>query len=207
MKAYQIKVAIILIATSLSSSCKKDDNIQSSSSSGFSSLQEYYNKHAVKSQFFNINNSAQQVITGTQGSTVTFPAGSLVHSNGQPATGNIRVEIIEIYKKSDMLFADKPTMTTTGPLKSGGEIFIQAIEETSGEQLQVADSAEIEIFIPDTAASDTMMVFVQDVSPVIPVNVFNWIPAVASGWNTSLFTSLSGYQISVGILNWINCDQ
>src|SRR5689334_5039538 len=116
MKTIQIKIAVFLYILSAVSSCKKDDSPSSAPSSGYSSLEEYYIKHAVKSQFFSINNTTQQIITGIKGTTVTFPAGSLVNSNGQTATGTIKVELKEIYTKSEMLFADKPSTTVTGPL-------------------------------------------------------------------------------------------
>ena len=203
MKTIQIKVIILLIASSVLSSCKKDDKMESTPTSGFSSLEEFYNKYAVKSQYFNINNNAQQVITGNQGSIVTFPANSLVHANGQPATGNVRVEIKEIYKKSDMLFADKPTMTATGPLLSGGEIFIQAIEETSGEILQVANNAEVGIFMPAVAPPDSMNLFIATAN----MAEFTWVPAPGTGWSNTIFTTPTGYQISTDTLTWINCDQ
>src|SRR4030095_1423751 len=93
MKAQTKQFLIFLLMLTIVSSCKKDKDETPASTTYYSSLQEFYDKYAVKSQFFTITNTSDQVITGNQGTVVTFPAGSLVRPNGQAASGNVRVEL------------------------------------------------------------------------------------------------------------------
>ncbi len=62
-----------------------------------------------------------------KGTLITIPANAFVTLGGFPVTGTVNIEYKELYKKSDMLFSDKPTVLFDGsPLKSGGDIFYQS---------------------------------------------------------------------------------
>ena len=81
-------------------------------------------------QVFVVDASAGGVITGSQGTTVTFPPNSF-GDNGSPVSGNVTVELIEIYDKASMLLKNRSTlgMKANGDkeaLKSAGEFFINA---------------------------------------------------------------------------------
>ncbi|WP_456376900.1 hypothetical protein [Lutibacter sp.] len=90
-------------------------------------------------QEFTLDTSTGGVITGTQGTTVTFQPNSF-GLNGTPVTGNVTVQLLEIYDKASMLLKNKSTlgMRANGDkeaLKSAGEFFINAVQGTNDLEL------------------------------------------------------------------------
>jgi hypothetical protein len=108
--------------------------------------QRFDDNKANAVQEFTIDASAGGVITGTQGTKVTFQPNSF-GINGVPVTGNVTVKLIEIYDKASMLLKDKSTlgMHANGDkeaLKSAGEFFINAEQDTNN--LELLEMASVE---------------------------------------------------------------
>ncbi|REE80859.1 hypothetical protein BX611_2517 [Lutibacter oceani] len=81
-------------------------------------------------QEFTIDAATGGIITGAQGTQVTFQPNSF-GLNGSPVTGNVTVQLIEIYDKASMLLNNKSTLGKRAngdkeALKSAGEFFINA---------------------------------------------------------------------------------
>lgn len=82
-------------------------------------------------QTFTLNAAAGGEVIGKEGTTVTFYPNTFLNAKGEVVTGNVSIELIEIYKKSDMLLTN---MTTQGidaagnisTLISAGEFFVNA---------------------------------------------------------------------------------
>jgi len=96
-------------------------------------------------QEFTLDASAGGTITGEQGTKVFFPANAF-GNNGSPVTGNVTVELIEIYDKASMLLQNKSTlgMKANGDkeaLKSAGEFFINA--KQGANELDLLEMAEV----------------------------------------------------------------
>lgn len=92
-------------------------------------------------QHFTISASTGGNITGNQGTMVKFSTNPFVTLNGNIVTGNVDVELIEIYDRSSMLFANRPTNGKKdngdiSTLISGGEFFVNATQD--GIQLKPA---------------------------------------------------------------------
>jgi len=90
-------------------------------------------------QEFTLDASIGGIITGTEGTKVTFQPNSF-GLNGTPVTGNVTVKLIEIYDKASMLLKDKSTLGRRAngdkeALKSAGEFFIEAIQGTNDLEL------------------------------------------------------------------------
>jgi hypothetical protein len=105
-------------------------------------------------------------IEGEDGTIVSFYANSFFKSNGDPVTGNVTIELVEIYKKSQMLLTN---MTTQGidasgniaTLISGGEFFVNA--KQGDEQLVLNGTFQIEAPADKTGGID------QDMKPFLGV--------------------------------------
>ena len=156
-------------------------------------------------QFFFIFAQSVQTITGQQGTQVTFSNDVLLKPDGQVATGNVIIELKEIYRKSDMLYANKPTVTVFGPLKSGGEVFLKARLEETGEELQIVPDTtpQVNILFPAAAPLDSMFGFIQGTDSA---GNFVWNP-MGQGWATPAFPTAVGYVIQTDTLTWNNCDR
>ena len=97
-------------------------------------------------QEFIVDAATGGIITGTQGTQVTFQPNSF-GLNGTPVTGNVTVKLIEIYDKASMLLKDKSTlgMRANGDkeaLKSAGEFHISALQ--SDVEMELLEMASVQ---------------------------------------------------------------
>jgi len=120
-------------------------------------LNQLFNDNRVDAQQeFTLDAATGGIITGTQGTQVTFQPNSF-GLNGTPVTGNVTVKLIEIYDKASMLLKNKSTlgMKNNGDkeaLKSAGEFHISALQadiqmellEMAGVQSRPVDFADLD---------------------------------------------------------------
>ncbi|WP_298365273.1 hypothetical protein [uncultured Lutibacter sp.] len=95
---------------------------------------------------FTLDAATGGIITGSQGTNVTFQPNSF-GINGTPVTGNVTVQLIEIYDKASMLLNNRSTlgMRANGDkeaLKSAGEFFINA--KQGSNELDLLSAASVE---------------------------------------------------------------
>ena len=110
-------------------------------------LDQRFNDNRVDAQQeFTVDAATGGIITGTQGTQVTFQPNSF-GLNGTPVTGNVTVKLIEIYDKASMLLKDKSTlgMRANGDkeaLKSAGEFHISALQ--SDVEMELLEMASVQ---------------------------------------------------------------
>ena len=103
-------------------------------------LNQLFNDNRVDAQQeFTLDAATGGIITGIQGTQVTFQPNSF-GLNGTPVTGNVTVQLIEIYDKASMLLKNKSTLGERAngdkeALKSAGEFFINAEQGANGLEL------------------------------------------------------------------------
>ncbi len=110
-------------------------------------------------QTFTLNDGTGEVY-GEEGTILYFPPNTIIDQNGDPVTGNVTVELIEIYDKAKMLLSRMPTngKRPNGDVEtliSGGEFFINATQ--NGEQLQLANG--FQLFAPADEFDEDMRIF------------------------------------------------
>ena len=81
-------------------------------------------------QTFTLNAAAGGAIVGKEGTRITFPANSF-YRGGVPVTGNVQVELVELYDRTSMLLTNKTTIARNQdglyePLVSAGEFGLRA---------------------------------------------------------------------------------
>jgi hypothetical protein len=135
----------ILVATScvllVASSCRRTNDSTSSTTvePNATDLTQAQAIEALKSlkstpQNFTVAAGVQKRIKGAEGTLVTFYPNSFKDKNGVTITsGNIDIQLTEIYKQGDMIANRTSTTTGDGVLKSGGEIDIRASK--NGEEV------------------------------------------------------------------------
>ncbi|WP_409966435.1 hypothetical protein PIECOFPK_00492 [Mycovorax composti] len=97
-------------------------------------MDEFFKKYAPKEEAFVLDAAAGGTITLSSGTTITFPAGVFRTKGGAPVTGNVNISARDILKASDMILANRPTLTSSGEmLESFGEIIVRARQ--NGEDL------------------------------------------------------------------------
>ncbi len=114
-------------------------------------------------QNFTIDADAGGTVTGEQGTQIYFPPGGLQYIGGEPASGPIEIQLIEIYDRASMLKQNMPTngKQSNGDVVtiiSGGEFFINATK--NGNQLE--PSAAFTLTAPADGFDPEMTVFVPE---------------------------------------------
>ncbi|MEP6950182.1 MAG: hypothetical protein ABI863_12935 [Ginsengibacter sp.] len=164
MKACKQFICVFLLASVLS--CNNDKSFLLTDN--YSSVNDFLNKNGIALRTYTIDAANGGSFTTAQGTIVTIPSGAFVTQSNLPVTGNVTIQFKDIYKKSDMLLADMPAMTSFQyPLKSGGEFFIKAI--SNGSAVVLAPGKKIDVTQPasltgglDTINKQAPFVKVQD---------------------------------------------
>lgn len=146
MKFKFLKVSIFSLVLF---SCKSDydDNLiyQATTSEALYSLFESGLQNQTQTFQFNAEDGST-TFTSTNGVNLTID-GSCLLKNGQPVTGQVNIEYIEIFKRSEMFLTNKLTMGLNGSekqlLNSGGEFYINATQ--NGEQLTLNCLIHLEV--------------------------------------------------------------
>ena len=145
-----------------------------------------------------VGNSAS-TLTTPFGLQCIFPPNSCVGNTGTIVTGNVKVEVLLVKKKGDMVRMNKPTSSNNRLLVSGGELFISLKKE--GNEVHLAPNIKIRMKYQDAPISTQMKFFRGDESNP---ERFNWLPATDSANFVS--PNIQGYEIFTNHLHWVNCD-
>jgi hypothetical protein len=145
----------------------------------------------------------------------TFSPGAFTLINGTPVTGIIKVEIIYLRKKGDLVRLSKPTTSFGKLLKNAGSFFIRATKD--GQELVAAPSANIRIKFTDASPMNDMRVFqgIEGVPPPFPPGTnpaFTWTPSQDSSRIStyqqvdSFGTVVKGYELTTKKLRWVSAN-
>lgn len=200
------------------SSCKKDDpipdpDVPAPSAAALTSFIASNNSNAVQS--FTIDAAAPALITGAQGTTVHFFANSFEFPGGAAVTGNVNIQLTEIYSLSDIVFLNKQTLGTNGttlaPLTTGGEFKITAWQNGTQLDLKPGYSYNVTVQAPNgvdpnmdvfysSSSEDTLVWTQSDSSLIIAGNNLYDVYFDSLGWiNCDYFSNMSGPQTNVTV--------
>ncbi|AXT51501.1 hypothetical protein D1818_11910 [Aquimarina sp. BL5] len=115
-------------------------------------------EEALQTTILNAGGSGE--VYGAEGTILYFPVNSFEDQNGNPVTGAVTIELIEIYDKAKMLLTRMPTNGKrpngdVETLVSGGEFYINA--KQNGEQLQLVN--DFMLFAPADEFDEDMRIF------------------------------------------------
>lgn len=124
--ALQLVIALLVAAFG---SCKKD-TLETSETSGsgttYSSLHDFYEKHAADTQSFFINPAQDTIlIVGDSGTMIGFHGNSLVDSGGGLPSGMVKVTLTEIYGVKSMLLSHTPATSNGNILQAAGMLYLK----------------------------------------------------------------------------------
>ncbi len=190
-------------------------------------LKAFFDKNAPKSETFTLNATQYFKITTTKGTTIEFPSNGFIDDKGKAVIGDIKVTVKEIQKASEMLLADKPTLTSTGQiLVSFGEMKVDVTQ--NGKTVLLRDTSALRVnmnFISnDQPVPKTMPMWKGDTTIVVTSNGLNseGMKTIISGtvypllkgvsWEeTTKSASVVGTNRSVSFVidklgHWVNAD-
>ena len=210
MKHLKKSIATIAGAALLFTACKKDDPSTTSPPEpipGSVELQTYFDQNiSDELQAFTIDASSTQGFTSANGTQITFNGNSFKHSDGSLVTGNVTIELLEIFDKSGMIRMNAPTLGNVPwgmfqpnmPLISGGEFRVKAFQ--NGEELELNDGFgyNVNSIVPGGGMADpSMQIFYGRNGDTL-----TWDPADSS----AIFGNGPNYVSYFDSLNWCNID-
>lgn len=135
---------LLFITLVIFGSCKNNDDndVFEEVLSGDELEQSILDKRQEEVQNFMVDASVGGEIYGEEGTIITFGPNAFLDQNQDPVSGDVDIELIEIYDKGKMLLTKMPTngKRPNGDietLKSGGEFYINATQ--NGNQLDLAN--------------------------------------------------------------------
>lgn len=206
-----MKLAILFIA-SLSIglySCNKDDKeAETVTSTEMKALRKKALDATVQKFSFDANTTLN--ITSTAGVRLIIN-GSGLRKNGNPVSGSVDIEYIEIFKKGNMLVTNKPTMGlmhngNKNLLKSGGEFYIKA----SQGGVALTSTQLMTLIVPTTSMDANMTLWVGDTTDtdnLVWKEVKNDTTAGANNRGGVQAEGKNSYYVSFGNFGWTNVDR
>ena len=207
-------LSILAGAIILLTSCDKDQDSNNTNSvnpevpsNNMQAIQSYFlNNMENTKQSFTIDASSGGALTSSSGSQITFSGNSFIDGMGQEVTGNITIEFIEIFDKSDMLRLNKPTMGVLPngaqrPLVSGGEFQIKAFQNGTELSLKAGSTYSLVSNAPAGIANPDMQLFYGQEDG----DTLTWFSQDTLS-NVGVFAEGNQYYSYLDSLNWINCD-
>lgn len=186
-----------------------DDNLvyEATSSEAFYSLFEPGLQNQTQNFQFNAEDG-MTTFTSINGVILTID-GSCLLKNGQPVTGQVDIEFVEIFKRSEMFLTNKLTMGLNGNqkqlLNSGGEFYINATQ--NGEQLTL--TCEMHLEVPTQLTGGTVNPMEMFTGNIDSNGNLIWeLAPMVERWTASLSSNVNqeGYNALLSNFGWFNCD-
>ncbi|MCU0432174.1 MAG: hypothetical protein MUC87_01820 [Bacteroidia bacterium] len=203
-------LALVVLAFS---SCRREPDTLTYSSRPSAFLNAFYDRHKPRTESFTFQAAAGHTYTTQKGTVVVVPPNAFVDQSGQPYNHVVTVSITDLYKKSEMLFADMHTVTTGGMLlESAGEFNIKAVNSIQ-VPLELAPGAFIRIeqpLQPQQQIEPGMMAFIAEEDSAggngwALADTTSAAPLVSAQANY-IFT-LYSFSTPLGEGTWCNSDQ
>lgn len=163
----KLKNFLIVLIFSICISCNR--NIEISNTLKFASS-DPFQKSISESQYFEIDNIKDNVISGKNGTIIVFPKNCFLDKNGTKVEGNIKIELTESLSLNEMILSNLTTSSNGNLLQTDGMIYFNATKDS--EQLKIDKSNPIHIEIPTKKRQDNMSAYkgIRD-----SVGNMNWI--------------------------------
>jgi hypothetical protein len=123
--------------------CQKELSLSKPATFERGALRQFFNKNGAALQTYSAMAPGYIRITAAKGTTVSFPENAFVTMNNTPVSGEVMIEVKEIYTPADMILSNTPTTSNGLPLESGGAFFVQAMQ--NGQALKLAPGKFIQL--------------------------------------------------------------
>ena len=147
--------------------------------------------------------------TSAHGVTIAFNSNGLTY-NGNPVTGNVVLNFIEIFDKGSMALTYKPTRgrNNNGDLAmllSGGEFFINAVQD--GHQLDIEGLVSLDVPEDDpNLINDGMGLWQPIENDSVSAQAVVWDPANDVNIGAGVIATGNGYFCTFANFGWCNID-
>lgn len=150
---------------------------------------------APSAQLFHVDVANGASIQGYKGTRLMFPPNAFFTQDGNPVSGTVIIELVEIYDRGGMIMHQKPTISNNQLLVSGGEVYIKATQD----EAELTYNGAYIAFPNTNAVVDEMQLFVftdGTWATLDPDSSLTPVPGAPPEYIGKL----------PGNFNWINCD-
>jgi hypothetical protein len=194
--------------------CNNDDNNSNNNNSSaitpptaqeFAALQSEALESLVQDFVFDAGSMAN--LTSENGVIITIYGGCLTQ-NGNPVTGNVNLEYVEIFNRGNMVATNKPTMGIMpngdkALLVSGGEFYISATK--NGQPVQLNCGIMLQVPASLTGGTDNGMTFWQ--GTIDEDGDLVWEEAEEAGQENGVGVEEATYYVFGVEFGWTNIDR
>lgn len=196
-------VILVVVAISLTMSCKKD-RIEKKEKNEYAPVNTYLDSKKQQEQEFVITGSSNDTITGNQGTRLLAGKDCLMFPNGDTVAYPFTIKLVELYIPKDMIYWQIPTVAGGNILDTDGEIRVRAVKD--GQDLVLRPSCFYRVMMPNSAPSSNMREF-------LGFDGGGFIDWTDNPANLSVTTTVSpifstdsyGYIGDIPRLGWLNC--
>jgi hypothetical protein len=161
MKTARCVVNVLLAALLINTACNEPDITLPEPEPDGEALNQWFDAGVKdREQHFTLTVSTGGDLKGSQGTILKFGANAFTTLSGEAVTGSVDITLVELYNRSSMLLAKKPTngKKTDGSiatLVSGGEFYVNATQ--GGTQLKLKSGFSIVAPTDNTGGIDQEM--------------------------------------------------
>ena len=216
-------VLLMMMSVILLTNCKRDklETVDEGDTTPDIPISNFFAKYQPPTENFTINEDQGATIIGTKGTVIRFNPNIFVDQSNNPVTGNIDIQLTELYSKGDLLLSKRPTVSGSEMLVSGGAINLVVTQ--NGQKLTNNTWGGVNITMPGNGNPIWGMEIFNGVSDVFTNqdqnvdSTFDWTVDPDSSWvgvdsiswqQDSMNVTFSdfSYFFSCNALDWINCD-
>jgi len=94
----------------------------------FEKLEDCFSLHGLSPQTFAIDPNRHSTIVGKNGAHINIPPQSLVDFSGQLVSGEVQLQLLEVFTKREIVLSQTFTTSEDKLLEMGGQLFLQATQ-------------------------------------------------------------------------------
>jgi len=160
----------------------------------------------IQSQTYRHSNGT--VFTGNRGTIITVQANAFVTEDNQSVSGDVRIFLLELYNKKDMIMSNILPTSGGAQLVSGGEIYVEA-QNSSGTKLKLAPGKVLNVKMPagNNPSSQMQLFTAAEINQNADWNLAQGVQVNVVALDTAVSTQGGfAYDFSSTTLGWLNCD-
>ncbi|HLT53746.1 MAG TPA: hypothetical protein VKZ97_07640 [Flavobacteriaceae bacterium] len=210
MKHLKLTLAVMLLSSFILTSCDSNDDSdgifdQAPTALEFQNIREQALEN--ETQHFQFNAEDGWISLTTENGVVIGINGSCLTKNGDPVTGMVDLEYVELFEKGKMLTTNKPTMGVLpggekALLISGGEFFMEATQD--GVELETTCTVQLQVPTSLTSEDNDMILWNGTIDEE---GDLAWEEADAANGQGGVFVEGGSYYAFLSQFGWSNIDR
>jgi len=174
----------------------------------FQSLEAFLASKGPQKQYFRIDPTRENLITGNRGTRLHIPPFALVSSTAQYAKGPVDIELVELFQASEMILANRPSTSEDRLLELGGQFALFAYEQ--GKPLTLARPVWVEMPVWGQPHNPLAMRLFEHSRPTMRTfsaqTNFDWRLLKGAKVSLQRYAGVKYHAFSVDAFNWYHCS-